>query len=307
MVATTHNLCVNYARSHFHFPPTLFCMAGFFKKLLDVFKRKKLDFDELEETLIGGDLGLKMTLQIVERLRALGRELQAEDVVAVARQEIAKILPAAATPLTPFPDRPKVVLIVGVNGVGKTTSTAKLAKHLTGQGHGVVLAAADTFRAAAIEQLEVWSQRINVPLVKSQYKGDPAAVCFDAWEAAQKRQAKFLLCDTAGRLHNRHNLMEELSKIRRTLGKKDTTAPHETLLVVDATTGSNALNQAREFDKSVGGLTGLIVTKLDGSGKGGVIVSIQQELGIPTRYIGTGEEADAFEIFNPGKFVETIL
>jgi fused signal recognition particle receptor len=291
----------------FLFPPTIFRMAGFFKKLLDVFKRKKLDFDELEETLISGDLGLKMTLQIVERLRGMGRELHAEDVVSVARQEIAKILPAAGTPLTPFPDRPKVVLIVGVNGVGKTTSTAKLAKHLTGQGHGVVLAAADTFRAAAIEQLEVWSQRINVPLVKSQYKGDPAAVCFDAWEAAQRRQAKFLLCDTAGRLHNRHNLMEELSKIRRTLGKKDITAPHETLLVVDATTGSNALNQAREFDKSVGGLTGLIVTKLDGSGKGGVIVSIQQELGIPTRYIGTGEEADAFEIFNPHNFVESIL
>ncbi len=282
-------------------------MAGFFKKLLDVFKRKKLDLNELEETLISGDLGLKMTLQIIERLRGMGRELQAEDVVQVARQEIAKILPTEATPLTPFPDRPKVVLVVGVNGTGKTTSTAKLAKHLSGQGHGVVLGAADTFRAAAIEQLEVWAQRINVPLVKSQYKGDPAAVCFDAWEAAQKREAKFLLCDTAGRLHNRHNLMEELSKIRRTLGKKDPTAPHETLLVVDATTGSNALNQAREFNKSVGGLTGVIVTKLDGSGKGGVIVSIQQELGIPTRYIGTGEEADQFELFNPTKFVESIL
>jgi fused signal recognition particle receptor len=196
---------------------------------------------------------------------------------------------------------------VGVNGTGKTTSTAKLALHLKNQKQGVVLAAADTFRAAAIEQLEVWSQRVDVPLIKSQYKGDPAAVCFDAWEAAQKRGAQFLLCDTAGRLHNRHNLMEELAKIRRTLAKKDPTAPHETLLVVDATTGSNALNQAREFHKSVGGLTGLIVTKLDGSGKGGVIVSIQQELGIPTRYIGTGEEADKFELFDPSKFIDTIL
>jgi fused signal recognition particle receptor len=282
-------------------------MAGFFRKLLDVFKRKKLDFDELEETLIAGDLGIKMTLQIVERLRAMGRELQAEDIEMVARQEIAKILPAAPHPLVNFPDRPAVVLVVGVNGTGKTTSTAKLARHLKLQGQGVVLAAADTFRAAAIEQLEVWSQRLDVPLVKSQYKGDPAAVCFDAWEAAQKRGAKYLLCDTAGRLHNRHNLMEELSKIRRTLGKKDTTAPHETLLVVDATTGSNALNQAREFDKSVGGLTGLIVTKLDGSGKGGVIVSIQQELGIPTRFIGTGEEPDKFELFDSAKFLDKLF
>lgn len=282
-------------------------MAGFFKKLFDVFRRKKLDFDELEEALIGGDLGIKMTTQIIDRLRGMGRDLKAEDIVDVARQEIASILPATVQPLASFPDRPTVVLVVGVNGTGKTTSTAKLALHLKNQKQGVVLAAADTFRAAAIEQLEVWSQRVDVPLVKSQYKGDPAAVCFDAWEVAQKRNAQFLLCDTAGRLHNRHNLMEELSKIRRILGKKDPSAPHETLLVVDATTGSNALNQAREFNKSVGGLTGLIVTKLDGSGKGGIIVSIQQELGIPTRYIGTGEEADKFELFDPAKFIDTVL
>lgn len=282
-------------------------MAGFFRKLLDVFKRKKLDFDELEEALIAGDLGVKMTMQILAVLRGMGRELQAEDVVDVARAEIAKILPKAPLPLVRFEDRPAVVLVVGVNGTGKTTSTAKLANYLNQQKQGVVLAAADTFRAAAIEQLEVWAQRINVPLVKSQYKGDPAAVCFDAWEAAKKRDAHYLLCDTAGRLHNRHNLMEELSKIQRTLAKKDATAPHETLLVVDATTGSNALNQAREFHKAVGGLTGLIVTKLDGSGKGGVIVSIQQELGIPTRFIGTGEEVEAFELFSPERFLDKIF
>ena len=281
--------------------------CGFFRKLLDVFKRKKLDFDELEEALIAGDLGVKMTMQIIAQLRGMGRELQAEDVVEVARAEIAKILPKAPLPLARFDDRPAVVLVVGVNGTGKTTSTAKLANYLNKQKQGVVLAAADTFRAAAIEQLEVWAQRINVPLVKSQYKGDPAAVCFDAWEAAKKRDAHYLLCDTAGRLHNRHNLMEELSKIQRTLAKKDATAPHETLLVVDATTGSNALNQAREFHKAVGGLTGLIVTKLDGSGKGGVIVSIQQELGIPTRFIGTGEEVEAFELFSPERFLDKIF
>ncbi len=282
-------------------------MAGFFRKIFDLFKRKKLDFDELEETLISGDIGIRMTLQIIDRLKERGRELKADDVVEVAREEMARILPARPAPLQELPDRPTVVLVVGVNGTGKTTSTAKLAHFLHRQGKGVVLAAADTFRAAAIEQLEVWSQRIGVPLIKGQYKADPAAVCFDAWEAAKKRSAHYLLCDTAGRLHTRHNLMEELSKIRRTLAKKDPTAPHEILLVVDATTGANALAQATEFHKSVGGLTGLIVTKLDGSGKGGVIVSIQQELGVPVRYIGTGEKAEDFALFEPQQFLDSIL
>ncbi len=282
-------------------------MAGFFRKIIDFFKRRKLDFDELEELLISGDLGLPMTTQIIERLRAMGRELQPEDIVEVAKAEMAKILPSAPQPLPEFPDRPCVVLVVGVNGTGKTTSAAKLARHLKQQKKGVVLAAADTFRAAAIEQIEVWSQRLDVPLVKGQYKADPAAVCFDAWEAARKRNAQYLLCDTAGRLHTRHNLMEELSKIRRTLAKKDPSAPHEILLVVDATTGSNALTQAREFHKAVDGLSGVIVTKLDGSGKGGVIVSIQQELGIPARFIGISEGADDFEPFDSQKFLERIL
>jgi fused signal recognition particle receptor len=282
-------------------------MAGFFRKILDIFKRKKLDFDELEHTLISGDIGLRMTMQIVDRLRAMGRELQAEDIVDVAKAEIGKILPAAPQPLPEFADRPCVVLVVGVNGTGKTTSTAKLAHHLKRQGKSVVLAAADTFRAAAIEQLDVWAQRLDIPLIKGQYKADPAAVCFDAWEAARKRNAHYLLCDTAGRLHTRHNLMEELAKIRRTLAKKDPTAPHQTLLVVDATTGSNALAQAREFLKALGGLDGIIVTKLDGSGKGGVIVSIQQELGVPARFIGTGEGPEDFSLFDPQKFLDGIL
>ena len=282
-------------------------MAGFFKRLLARFTRRKVDLDELEESLIMGDVGLRMTVQILDRLRAMGRALDPEEVETVCREEILKILPAETIPLPLFPDKPCVVLIVGVNGTGKTTSTARLARWLQRQGRSVVLAAADTFRAAAIEQLEVWAQRLDVPLVKGQYKADPAAVCHDAWEAAKKREANYLLCDTAGRLHTRDNLMAELSKIERVLGRKDESAPHETLLVVDATTGSNALQQAKEFQKAVGRLTGVIVTKLDGSGKGGCVVSIQHELGVPARFIGTGEGADDFALFESKSFVEGIL
>ena len=282
-------------------------MAGFFKKLLQRFTRRKVDLDELEESLISGDVGVRMTMQILDILRAKGRSLEAEEVVDVCREEILKILPSTIPSLPEFPDKPCVILVVGVNGVGKTTSTAKLAHLLQRQGKTVMLAAADTFRAAAIEQLDQWAQRLSIPIIKGQYKADPAAVCHDAWEAAKSRGIQYLICDTAGRLHNKHNLMEELSKIERVLGRKDPSAPHETLLVVDATTGSNALVQAREFQKATGQLTGVIVTKLDGSGKGGVIVSIQQELNIPARYIGTGETQTDFEVFVPKTFAESIL
>ena len=282
-------------------------MAGFFKKLLQRFTRRKVDLDELEESLISGDVGVRMTLQILEILRAKGRSLEAEEVVDVCREEILKILPASIPALPEFPDKPCVILVVGVNGVGKTTSVAKLAHLLQRQGKTVMLAAADTFRAAAIEQLDQWAQRLGIPIIKGQYKADPAAVCHDAWEAAHSRGIQYLICDTAGRLHNKENLMGELSKIERVLGRKDPDAPHETLLVVDATTGSNALVQAREFQKATGQLTGVIVTKLDGSGKGGVIVSIQQELGIPARYIGTGEAQTDFEVFDSRTFAESIL
>ena len=282
-------------------------MAGFFKKLLQRFTRRKVDLDELEESLISGDVGVRMTLQILEILRAKGRSLEAEEVVDVCREEILKILPASTPALPEFPDKPCVILVVGVNGVGKTTSVAKLAHLLQRQGKTVMLAAADTFRAAAIEQLDQWAQRLGIPIIKGQYKADPAAVCHDAWEAAKSRGIQYLICDTAGRLHNKENLMGELSKIERVLGRKDPDAPHETLLVVDATTGSNALVQAREFQKATGQLTGVIVTKLDGSGKGGVIVSIQQELGIPARYIGTGEAQTDFKVFDSKTFAESIL
>jgi len=282
-------------------------MAGFFRKLIERFTRRKVDLDELEETLITGDVGFRMTERILGRLRDMGRSLDPEEVVDVCRREMLTLLPEVNPSLPLFPDRPCVVLIVGVNGTGKTTSTARLAHWLKSRGHTVMLAAADTFRAAAIEQLDAWAQRLDVPIVKGQYKADPAAVCHDAWEAASRRGIQYLLCDTAGRLHTKDNLMAELSKIERVIGRKDPSAPHETLLVVDATTGSNALHQAREFQKAVGKLTGLIVTKLDGSGKGGCVIAIQDELGIPARFVGTGEEAGDFDVFESRRFVEKIL
>ena len=281
-------------------------MANFFKKILSRFSKDHFDVDELEETLIAGDLGIKLTMDIVDRLQDMGRKLKGQDIVDVTTEEILKILPEHVPPLVPGAGKPKVILVVGVNGTGKTTSTAKLAKHLKSQGYGVTLAAADTFRAAAIEQLQVWAGRIDIPIVAGEYQADPSSVCYAAYDAAVKNGSDFLIVDTAGRLHTRHNLMEELKKIQRVLGKKDADAPHEKLIVVDATTGSNALSQAKEFHSAVD-LSGLIVTKLDGSGKGGVVVSIMNELGIPTRFIGTGESADDFAPFDARTFVEEIF
>lgn len=291
---------------HRHHPRFFSPVAGFFKKILQRFSNPEIDWDDLEAQLIGGDLGVKLSTQIVDELRGQQRALHGQDIIDVTKQHIRKILPPPSPPFLAFEDKPKVILVVGVNGTGKTTSSAKLAHLLKKQGHSVLLAAADTFRAAAVEQLEVWSQRIGVPLVKGAPNADPSAVCFDAYNAAVARKSSFLLCDTAGRLHTRHNLMEELRKVQRIVGKKDESAPHEVLLVVDATTGSNALQQAREFHKAVP-LTGLIVTKLDGSGKGGIVVAIQQELGIPTRFVGTGEQVDDFKPFNATEFVEQML
>ena len=206
----------------------------------------------------------------------------------------------------PLPNKPSVVLIVGVNGTGKTTSCAKLANLLKSGGHDCLLVAGDTFRAAAIEQMEVWGQRLGIEVLKGQYGGDAAALCYDAWASALRRKVPFLLCDTAGRLHTKSNLMQELSKVKRTLSKQDPAAPREIFLVVDATTGSNALVQAREFHQAVG-LTGIILTKLDGSGKGGAAVAIQHELGIPPRYIGTGEGVNDFAPFDRDVFVNRML
>jgi fused signal recognition particle receptor len=279
---------------------------GFFKSLVDKFSGKPVDWDELEESLIRADLGVPMTLRILEALRARGENLTAKTVVEVARNEILQVLPMGSPLLRPLPNRPKVVLLVGVNGTGKTTSAAKLANALVQDRHTALLVAADTFRAAAIEQLGVWGERIGVEVVKGQYNGDSAALCYDAYATAHRRNIEFLLCDTAGRLHTKSNLMQELSKVSRTLAKHDPEAPHEKLLVVDATTGTNALVQAKQFHEAVG-LTGIIVTKLDGSGKGGVVVAIQNELGIPPRYIGTGEKLEDFAPFDREAFVERML
>ncbi len=279
---------------------------GFFKSLVSRFTGRPVDWDELEETLIRADLGVPMTQRIIEALRAKSTEIRADDVASVARDEIANVFPLTVIPLHPLPTRPKVILMVGVNGTGKTTSSAKLAHQFTKKRQSVVLVAADTFRAAAIEQLTVWGERTGVEVIKGQYNGDAAALCYDAYSSAHRKNIEFVICDTAGRLHTKSNLMQELAKISRTLAKHDSDAPHEKLLVVDATTGTNALVQAKQFHEAIG-LTGIIVTKLDGSGKGGVVVAIQHELGIPPRFIGTGETLDDFAPFDRDRFLNTLL
>jgi len=280
----------------------------FFKNIIDTFASKPVDWDELEESLIRSDIGVPMTLRILKTLRE--REawswVTANDIAEVARDEIGRVLPINPPPIRPLPAHPKVILIVGVNGTGKTTSAAKLAHFFKTRCHTVLLAAADNFRAAAIEQLGIWADRIGVDMIRGQYNADPAALCYEAYQAADKRDIQFLLCDTAGRLHTKSNLMAELSKVKRSLAKNDPNAPHEILLVVDATTGSNALAQTKQFHEAIG-LTGLIVTKLDGSGKGGVVVAIQDELGIPTRFVGTGEKLEDFAEFDGRDFVQNML
>ncbi len=281
---------------------------NFFQNIIQKFAGKPVDWDELEENLIRSDIGVPMTLRIVEALqaRAATSSITANDIVEVAREEILRVLPVAPAPIRPLPAKPKVILLVGVNGTGKTTSTAKLAQYFKKNQYSVLLAAADTFRAAAIEQLAIWAERLGVEMIRGQYNADPAALCYEAYQAAERRETEFLVCDTAGRLHTKSNLMAELNKVKRSLAKHDGKAPHEILLVVDATTGSNALSQAREFHQAIG-LTGLIVTKLDGSGKGGIVIAIQDELGIPTRFVGTGEKLDDFASFDGREYVEQML
>jgi fused signal recognition particle receptor len=298
----------------------------FLETLAKQFAGKPVDWNELEESLIRADLGVPMTIRIIKTLqeREAWALLGIGDVIKAVREEIGRILPRDPAPIRRATGKPTVILIVGVNGTGKTTSTAKLAHHLSKASvsapnafgvhknaspmhHAqVMLAAADTFRAAAIEQLEIWAKKIGIEIVRGQHGADPAALCYEAYQTASKRGINFLICDTAGRQHTKANLMAELQKIKRTLSKLDAEAPQETLLVVDATTGGNALSQAREFHNALG-LTGLVVTKLDGSGKGGIVVAIQDELGIPTRFIGTGENLDDFAPFDRKTYLENLL
>jgi fused signal recognition particle receptor len=270
-------------------------MAGFFKQLFNkVTNRADVDWDELEADLIGADLGARTAMSVVDELQAKGRKVSADDIINVCKQHIGDILTEDATDLTPRSDgKPTVILIVGVNGTGKTTSSAKLAYLLKNKGYSVMLAAADTFRAAAVEQLGVWGERLDVPVVKGAPNADPSSVCYTAHQKAIQEGVQFLICDTAGR-------------IERTINKQDEDAPHLKLLVVDATTGSNALSQTKEFNKAIE-IDGLVVTKMDGSGKGGVTVAIQQELGIPTRFIGLGEEPELFKPFQKEEFINGIL
>ena len=276
-----------------------------------VTRSPKLDaggIDELEAALIAADLGMAMTSQIIGAVR-LAYETQGGagmDVFAVARREVEKSLASNQSGLCKAPQGLTVVSIVGVNGTGKTTTAAKLAHLVQSRGETTLLAACDTFRAAAIEQIKLWGQRLKVEVIAGAYGADAASVAHDAVAAGQARKADYLFVDTAGRLHTKHNLMQELQKLHRVMGKQLPGAPHEVLLVLDATTGMNALNQAREFNKAVP-LSGLIVTKLDGTSKGGMVVAIQKELGLPIKYVGLGEQPDDLQPFDAKQFAGALF
>jgi fused signal recognition particle receptor len=269
-------------------------------------------WENLEEILIQADVGVQTTVDLVEKLRARAARDKLRDANSIQmalRQELVAILtaPSARRPVRPPVVGVEIILVVGVNGVGKTTSIAKLARYYRGKGKSPILAAADTFRAAAGEQLDIWGQRAGVPVIGGTQSGaDPGAVVFDAIQAAQARKADVLIVDTAGRLHTKSNLMEELKKIKRVTQKQVPGAPHQVLLVMDATTGQNALTQARQFTAAAE-VTGLILTKLDGTAKGGFAFAITQELGLPICFIGTGEKIDDLDEFNADEFVQALF
>jgi len=265
-------------------------------------------YEELEEVLIQADVGVNTSLELVEKLRQVVKEKKLKDpreLEAALKEELKNILNGKAAALL-YEGRPSVFLVVGVNGVGKTTTIGKLAYRFRSEGKKVLLAAADTYRAAAIEQLEAWGRRAGADVIKQQAGSDPAAVAFDALQAARARDINVLLIDTAGRLHTKKNLMEELKKIYRVLSREYPGAPQEVLLVLDASTGSNALSQARLFKDAVG-VTGIILTKLDGTAKGGIVVAIKRDLDIPVKFIGIGEGVEDLQPFNADEFVEALF
>lgn len=279
-----------------------------------LFARKpKLDdalLDELETVLIGADVGVAASTELVEALRRRMHKREfadADALLAALRSELIALLQPIAQPLRiDAAKRPFVLLMVGVNGVGKTTTIGKLARRFQHDGHSVLLAAGDTFRAAAVEQLKTWGERNNVAVIAQGSGADSASVIFDALQSARSKNIDVLIADTAGRLHTQSGLMDELAKIRRVLGKLDAEAPHEALLVIDGTTGQNAINQVRQFRAAIG-VSGLVVTKLDGSAKGGVVFALAREFGLPIRYVGLGESAEDLRVFDPVAFVDALL
>jgi fused signal recognition particle receptor len=266
--------------------------------------------DDLEATLIGADLGTTTTHEVLQKLREKADRKQinnADELKRLLKEELLGILTAAnSQPVQKVDGIPEVILTVGVNGTGKTTTIGKLAQVFRSQGKTVLLCAADTFRAAAIEQLEIWGERTGTEVIRTKAGGDPSAVLFDALQAASARHTDYVIVDTAGRLHTKTNLMAELEKMRRTAQRIIPGAPHETLLVMDATTGQNGLQQARLFTESAG-VTGIVLAKLDGTAKGGVVVAISRELGLPVRYVGVGEKPGDLLPFDPNDFVDSLF
>lgn len=283
-------------------------MMGKVDALLNSFTKIDEDFfEELEENLIMADVGAVTAARICDRLRKKVKEegLASPDQVRGGLKQIISQMLEGPSELD-LSTKPSVILVIGVNGVGKTTTIGKLASRLKGEGKSVILGAADTFRAAAIEQLEVWADRAGVPLIKHQEGADPAAVVFDTIAAAKARGCDVIICDTAGRLHNKKNLMDELGKISRVIDRELPGCDRETLLVLDAATGQNAVNQAREF-QSAAGITGIVLTKLDGTPKGGVVLPIMQDLGLPVKFIGVGEQVDDLQPFDPDAFANALF
>ena len=280
--------------------------------LADLFLGRKIDDDlleELETRLLLADVGVEATRAIIDALTQQVARNELKDgqaLLQALRDRMAALLEPCAQPLVIGAQRPFVILMVGVNGVGKTTTIGKLAKRLQNEGYSLLLAAGDTFRAAAVEQLQAWGERNRVPVIAQYNKADSASVIYDAISSAKARQIDIIIADTAGRLHTQANLMEELKKIKRVMAKLDPSAPHETLLVVDAGTGQNALNQARQFNEAIG-LSGMVLSKLDGTAKGGIIFAIAEKLAIPIRFIGIGESVDDLREFKAHEFVDALL
>ena len=301
-------------------------MADLFKKLKDgLFKTrnnitdrinsvlssfKTIDedlFDELEEILITSDVGVETTMKLLEGIKKEVKEQKINDpkaVIELLKQEVLRVMSKDVTSVSN--EYPQIIVVIGVNGVGKTTSVGKIANRYKQAGKKVLIAAADTFRAAAIEQLEVWSNRVGVDIIKHQEGADPAAIIFDAISAAKSRKTDVIICDTAGRLHNKKNLMEELKKIFRIIDREYPEAHREVYLVLDATTGQNAIIQAKVF-KEVADITGIVLTKLDGTAKGGIVIAIKSELNVPVRLVGVGEKIDDLQDFDPVDFANAIF